>query len=219
MDLIPALSAAIDKLGSARARVLVGIDGPDGSGKTTLADNLAESLTGPVLRASIDGFHNPTELRRRRGDLSPEGYYRDSFDHQSLLDDLLDPFATGQGEVLVRRYDWRTGAGPLSTEVPEQATLLFDGVFLLRPELRNVWHLTVYLRVGPEESLRRALERDLHLFGSDEEVRKRYLARYLPGQALYQNESDPEGRAHVVVDNNDPMTPVILRWTGPDVAQ
>lgn len=133
VDLVPALSAAIGKLYSVRARVLVGIDGPDASGKTTLADHLDASLTPPVLRASIDGFHNPTEVRRPRGDLSPEGYYRDSFDHQSLVGDLLDPFAAGRAETLSRRYDWRTGAGPLAAEVPERATLLFDGVFLIRP--------------------------------------------------------------------------------------
>jgi hypothetical protein len=31
-------------------------------------------------RVSIDGFHPPRELRVQRGDLSAEGYYRDSFD-------------------------------------------------------------------------------------------------------------------------------------------
>jgi hypothetical protein len=39
----------------------VTIDGPDGAGKTTLANELAELLAAkwPVIRAGIDGFHNP----------------------------------------------------------------------------------------------------------------------------------------------------------------
>jgi uridine kinase len=69
--------------------------------------------------------------------------------------------------------------------------------------------------VSPAESLRRARIRDLDLFGSETEVERRYLARYLPGQALYRREADPESRAHVVVDNERPGSPIVERWTVP----
>jgi uridine kinase len=62
--------------------ICVAIDGRDGAGKTTLADELVAPLqsTGrEVIRASIDGFHNPRILRYARGHKSPEGYFRDSF--------------------------------------------------------------------------------------------------------------------------------------------
>jgi hypothetical protein len=39
--------------------------------------------------------------------------------------------------------------------------LLFDGVFLMRPELRAYWDLTIYLDISADESLRRALTRDV----------------------------------------------------------
>ena len=72
----------------------VGIDGVDAAGKTSLANELAKELTNlghPVLRASIDGFHNPKEIRRQRGSLSPEGYYYDSFNYVLLTTHLLQP--------------------------------------------------------------------------------------------------------------------------------
>ena len=75
--------------------------------------------------------------------------------------------------------------------------------------------LAIYLRVSPETTLRRALARDLDLFGSADEIRRRYLSRYLPGQALYRAEATPEDTAHVVVDNDDPRHPVIIRWQPP----
>jgi DNA-binding beta-propeller fold protein YncE len=84
---------------------------------------------------------------------------------------------------------------------PPRAVLVVDGVFLLRPELAPLWTLSVYLRVSPEESLRRALVRDVALMGSADEVRRRYRDRYLPGQALYRAEADPEAFADVVLDN------------------
>ena len=52
--------------------VRVGIDGIDAAGKTYLADELADHLKESgrgIIRASIDGFHHPREIRSRRGDL------------------------------------------------------------------------------------------------------------------------------------------------------
>lgn len=87
------------------------------------------------------------------------------------------------------------------------ALLVFDGVFLLRPELRDAWELVVFVAVEPDESLRRALERDVELFDSREEVERRYRTRYLPGQQLYLQEALPLDHADFVVANDDPARP------------
>lgn len=47
----------------------VGIDGPDAAGKTIFAHRPAGRLPGPVIRASVDDFHNPPEVRFRLGRL------------------------------------------------------------------------------------------------------------------------------------------------------
>jgi uridine kinase len=134
MDLAQQLAAAVVDLAADRDRVLVGIDGPDAAGKTTLADRLADALPGPVLRVSADHHLRPRDERFRRGELSPEGYYRDSVDVAAFTRACRSPAGT---------------------------TVVADGLFLLRPELRTLWALTVYLRVSEEESLRRALVRDV----------------------------------------------------------
>ena len=100
-------------------------------------------------------------------------------------------------------------------EVPATAVLVFDGVFLLRPKLRDWWTLSVYLRVPPDVTLERALARDAELMGGPEEVRRRYQARYLPGQEMYRGLVNPEAQAHVLVDNTDVEAPVVLRWGPP----
>lgn len=61
----------------------IGIDGGDGAGKTRLAEEVAQELTArgrPAVRVTLDQFEQPTAERYVRGDLSPEGYYRDAFD-------------------------------------------------------------------------------------------------------------------------------------------
>ncbi|GAB3962653.1 uridylate kinase [Plantactinospora veratri] len=197
----------------------VAVDGPDAAGKSSLAAELVGRLS-PVretITASLDGFHRPRTVRRRRGELSPEGYYRDSFDYPALRAALLDPLGPGGGRryrsvVFDHRTDRAVDRPP--EQAADDAVLVFDGVFLLRPELRDAWDLRVYLSVSPAESLRRALVRDLELFGDAEVVRERYEARYLPGQQIYRAEADPAGRADVLVDYDDPARPQVLRWPG-----
>lgn len=71
--------------------------------------------------------------------------------------------------------------------------------------------------MSPEESVRRAHRRDRELFGSAEEIERRYLGRYLPGQALYRARADPESHAHILVDNEETGEPTSERWTVPGV--
>ena len=54
----------------------VAIDGVDGAGKTTLADELVPYIQQrgrPVIRASVDGFHQSRSFRYRQGVDSPAG--------------------------------------------------------------------------------------------------------------------------------------------------
>ena len=217
--LVIALAAAVRSLMADRGRVLIGLDGPDAAGKTTMADALGLELGDVAIRASIDGFHHPREVRLRRGALSAVGYYRDSFDYVRLCGELLAPFAGGADRVRTRTFDVRSdsAAGDNLADIPTAAVLVFDGVFLQRPETQHFWDLTVYLDVPPEVSLARAILRDASLLGSPETIADRYHHRYLPGQELYRRDVDPKTRADVVVENSHPAAPVVIRWLPVDV--
>lgn len=197
--------------------VRVAIDGVDASGKSTLADELAPAVEAhgrPVIRASIDSFHNPAATRWRRGATSPEGYYLDSFDHDALIGALLEPLGPG-GSLAFRRavFDHRTDE-PVQAPLERggsDSVLILDGVFLLRPELRGYFEFSVFLRADFEVTVARAKVRDLDLFGSVDDVQRRYQERYVPGQRLYLEQVQPERWASVVIDNNEPRRPVLER--------
>ncbi|HYO44679.1 MAG TPA: hypothetical protein VES19_15880 [Candidatus Limnocylindrales bacterium] len=143
--------------------VRVAIDGPDGAGKTTLADELGrllETRGRTVIRASIDGFARPAIERHRLGRESAEGYYEDGFDPAALAARLLVPLGPGgHRRYVTRTHDVATGTRhddpPLTA--PDGAVLIVDGVFLGREELVAGWDLRLFVRVTPEEALRRAL--------------------------------------------------------------
>lgn len=194
----------------------VGIDGPDAAGKTTIADELAD-LLGPrwsVVRLSVDGFHRPRAERQRRGPLSPEGYYFDSFDNDAIVQSVLKPLR--DGSYVGATFDHRTdrAVDPGIHTAASDAIVLFDGVFLLRPELREYWDLAIYLHIEPAETIRRAHVRDLELFGSTDIIDQRYHERYLPGQALYRSVAAPMDRADIVLDMTDAANPIPLKWPG-----
>ena len=194
----------------------VGIDGIDAAGKTSLANELAEVLTKlghPVLRASIDGYHNPKEIRRQRGSLSPEGYYYDSFNYHLLTTHLLQPLEPqGNRRIRLNAFDFKTEQETAAEEltVTNDHILIFEGVFLFRPELIRYWDMKIFVEIDFETSLNRALERDLYLFGSKEEIERRYKERYIPGQKIYLVSETPQQKADIVIDNNDFMNPAII---------
>src|SRR5713226_1023043 len=164
----------------------------------TLADELApliEEQGRPVIRASIDGFHRPRQERYRQGPDSPEGYYGDSFDYAALREVLLIPLGPDGNRHYHRAvFDVRADA-PIPTrdeDAPPNAVLLFDGVFLLRPELDPLWDYRIFVNVDFEVALQRAMLRDQPLFGSSEAVQARYQRRYVPAQHLYLQTVRPQ---------------------------
>ena len=215
-ELIDMLAARIVAL-SLDHPLRVGVDGCDAAGKTTLADELGRALSDrgrSVIRASIDGFHNPASIRYRRGNDSAEGYFLDSFDHETLIRVLLAPLGRG-GTRNYRKavFDFRVDrAVDVHIETAaNDSVLIFDGVFLHRDELATFWDFSIFLDVDFETAIERAERRDLELFGSAANVRARYEQRYVPGQRLYFARCNPNRRATLVVDNTDPNRPAIMR--------
>ena len=194
----------------------VAIDGIDASGKTTLADQLMpviEQRGRPVIRASIDGFHRPRNERYQRGPHSPEGYYKDSFDYPSLQSALLHPLGpNGNRRYRHEIFDVHNDIPFVTKEeqAPADAILLFDSVFLLRPELNTLWDYRIFVHVDFEVALQRAMVRDQALFGSPQAVQARYFQRYIPGQRLYFQLAHPQKLADVIVENNDPAHPELV---------
>jgi uridine kinase len=197
--------------------VRVAIDGVGASGKTMLADELEAELRRigrPVIRSSIDRFHRPREMRYKRGANSPEGYLNDSFDYDALVSCLLLPLGpSGDLRYTTGVYDFRTESRlePEAAVADPRAVLVFDGVFILRPELREAWDFSIFVDAGFDVTLSRALTRDVDMFGSVEAVRERYLLRYIPGESLYLDRHSPRRYADVVVLNDDPRAP-LLKW-------
>ena len=200
--------------------IRVGIDGLSASGKTVLADELAGLLQEhgkKVIRAGLDGFHNPPEIRHRQGPLSVEGYVEDSFDYMAVREKVLQPLGPGGDRKYVPEiFDHQKGEAQTvePREAPEDAILLFEGVMLFRKELVEFFDFRILVMCSVGVILERAKVRDLAHFGDMETLLEKYRKRFIPGQKKYLSENQPAQVADLIFFNDDPEFPSISQPSG-----
>jgi pantothenate kinase len=169
MTLADGLLPAVDAAGE---RFLLGITGPPGAGKTTLAKALAAVVVerrgrGFAVVAPMDGFHLPNavldarELRAVKG--APETFDAEGF-VGLLRKTRAEPTATVLWPEFIRELDEPTPEAIAIT--PAAKLLITEGNYLLldrpcwrevRPLLDDVWYVD-----APREVLRaRLLRREL----------------------------------------------------------
>ncbi|NJC23094.1 uridine kinase [Arthrobacter pigmenti] len=185
-------------------RVLVGVDGVDGSGKTTFADSLAALASRDgraVVRIGLDNFLKASAVRYRRGRDSPEGFWLDSYNYGRFREWVLEPLR-GDGFYREACHDLATDSSlcPPLQQAPSDCLVLIDGMFLHRDELAGVWDVSVFLDVPFTVTAERMAIRD----GSNPDPEHLSMRRYVQGQRLYLGGCDPASRATFVVDNSDP---------------
>jgi uridine kinase len=165
--------AAEPRLGRTR---LVVVDGPAGSGKTTLAGRLAAQLAAPLVHAD--------DLLAGWGDL--EGWW------PRLHDGVLTPLAAGR-PGRYRRYDWVERRFAEWHEVPVTDALVVEGCGAARRAADAVAVLRVWVEAPDDVRLARGLERD------GEAMRPEWLAWMRAEKAHFAAEGT-RARADVLVD-------------------
>lgn len=172
-----------------RPRILVGIDGPGGTGKSTLAALLAAAIADTAV-VHVDDFYLPSALQGSR-----DGQVGLAFDLPRLADQVIKPAALGHA-VRYQRYDWPTDALAEWIDIPGGAPVIVEGVFCLHAHLRDAYTYTIFCRATPQVRLRRGLERD------GERARQRWLEEWMPAEDTYVAQERPDAAADLVIDTS-----------------
>lgn len=160
----------------------IGIAGGTGSGKTTVAELIAEDL-GPDRVALVAQDHYYRDL----GHLALEERARVNFDHPDAVDASLMAFHVAElkaGRAVQQPvYDFKTHSRrPETTVVEPREVLLVEGILVLElEEIRR--HMDVKLYVDTDDDLRfiRRLKRDIGERGrSVDSVVDQYLRTVRP---------------------------------------
>jgi len=213
--LLDGLAADIDAARRPGRPVVVGVTGIDASGKSHLSAELAALLRGrgaAVQTVHVDDFHHPRRQRCAPGVSDPDRYLRHSFDFTRLIRQVLEPLRRhGELHTALAHLDLATDTftAHRTYTIDAGTVVLVEGVFLLRPELRRLLDLTVYLHVPEHTALLRGATRDTAPAGVD--VAGRYRSKYLPAQREFLRQHPPADLADLIVDNTDWDRPTVLR--------
>ncbi|MET4670724.1 nucleoside/nucleotide kinase family protein [Streptomyces microflavus] len=154
------------RLAETGQRRVLGIAGPPGAGKSTLAERLTEALEGRAVLVPMDGFHLAGAELERLGRADRKGA-PDTFDapgYAALLRRLRDP--DPDHPVYAPAFDRALEepvAGALAV-TPDVPLVITEGNYLLLDEgpwapvrglLDEVW----FLELDPEVRVRRLVER------------------------------------------------------------
>jgi uridine kinase len=95
--------------------------------------------------------------------------------------------------------------------------VVVDGTFLLRDELSEAWDFVVFVEVSEAVAVSRGASRDSAHLGGTAAAREMHERRYQPAFAIYDARCRPRERADLVLINDEPSAPRILRPQRPGV--
>lgn len=184
---------------SRKPPLLIGVAGGTGSGKTTVAKNIASAMSdGAVLSIEHDAYYRDFQH------LSPEARAAINFDHPdsletSLLIKHLQMLRAWQ-PVEIPAYDFKTHSRSLQTRRAEPAPLIIvEGILVfVEEELRNLFDIRLFVDTDADIRVFRRVRRDIEMRGRTfESVREQYYNSVRP---MHLQFVEPSKRwAHLII--------------------
>ena len=171
-ELVASIRAAEPRLGSTR---LVLIDGPAGSGKTTLGARLGDALGARVLHGD-DMYEGWSGLSTLDG----------------VLAQVLEPLSRGEHGSF-RRWDWHASARAERIDVPVDDALVIEGVGVASRFARSYASSVLYVEAPFEVRLARGIARDGEAMRGEWE-------RWQAAEVAHLASEGTREAAHVVLD-------------------
>jgi pantothenate kinase len=172
---MPSWTSRVEALLDRQRRVLLGITGPPGAGKSTLAEAVVAAFDGTV-HLPMDGFHLADREMERLGRLDRKGAI-DTFDGHGYLA-LLHRIGTRPSHVIYAPGFDRDIEQPIAASIPVLADtrlVVTEGNYLLDddepwPSVRDVLDEVWFIDVPRDERHRRLVARHIEFGKSPEQA-------------------------------------------------
>jgi pantothenate kinase len=181
-DLVARARALADAARASGRRRILGITGPPGAGKSTLAEALVGALGGDTTYLPMDGFHLAQAELTRLGRADRKGA-PDTFDAAGFVALLRRLREDAPGVVYAPAFD-RALEEPIAGAIlvaPDVPLVVTEGIYLLlgaspwdqvRPLLDEAW----YVELDPGVRLTRLIERHMR-FGRTPAAAREWVLR------------------------------------------
>ncbi len=80
--------------------------------------------------------------------MSPEEGYESYFDWRRLKSEVLSRVSDKDSTLRYQRYDWNAGVRGEWIEISMPEVIIVEGIYTLRPEIRDGFDLTVFVRTS-----------------------------------------------------------------------
>lgn len=187
-----ALTGSLERKRPAQRPLLVCIDGPGGSGKSTIARGLA-GASDDVQLVQVDDFYRPSSDRYEAS--VAERPIGADFDLDRLRTEVLLPL---RSRLLANYhvYDWTTDRVSLHTVAVTKPIVVVEGVYSFSMALSELFDFSLWVDCPRDVRLRRGLARD------GEAARCRWEDDWMPGEEQYIQRECPRDRVTLVCDGS-----------------
>ncbi len=188
--------------------MIIGVAGGTGSGKTTLAQHIAEYFGDRVAVIAHDSYY------RAQNDKSYEERCRTNYDHPDALENEL--LRRHLAELICGRavdvpvYDYTVHNRSAETErVEPRAVIVLEGILIFADEeLRNMMDLKIFVDTDADERILRRIARDTTERGRTlESIIEQYLATVKP---MHDAFVEPYKRYADIIVPGGGSNPVVL---------
>lgn len=180
------LIKTIEEIIYLKGRVILAIDGCCASGKTTLANQLAERFDAQVIH--MDDFFLPVHMRTEQR-LSQAG---SNVHYERFCDEVAAGIRSGK-PFSYDIYSCKTGTVSESEIISPDKSLIIEGAYSMHPEIPDIYDFKIFLETNSETQLKRILSRN----GSD--ALEIFKSKWIPFENRYFEEFNIKEKCDIVL--------------------
>lgn len=173
IDLLPIL-LGIENEKNFNDKVIVGIDGRCGGGKTTLSNKLADFYNVQVIH--MDDFFLPPSLRREERLAEPGG----NVHYERFYKEVVEKIKVNE-EVKYKIFSCRVMDYDGEVEINYEKLAIIEGSYSMHPLFQDVYNVKVFCDVEYDEQKTRIIKRN----GLD--MYKNFETKWIPMEEKYFN--------------------------------
>lgn len=177
----------IDKMMKGNKELIIAIDGPCGSGKSSLAKKLEKHYDANIFH--LDDFFLTPELRTKERLKEPGG----NVDYERFSREVIQGIKS-KSSFSYSKYNCKSNTMIIKEVDGLRPLTVIEGSYSLHPYLRDAYDLKVFLTVEPEVQMKRIFLRN------GEDVALRFLDLWIPLENLYFQELSIREVADIVLD-------------------
>ena len=177
----------IDKLLLKQSNVFIAIDGMAASGKSTLAEKLANHFNGEIIHLDDFFLQDFQKTKERLAEIGG------NLDYERLLEEVFLPLKTKK-EFVYNLYNCQTKT-LTKKEFKKPKLLIFEGAYSLRDEFLSYYDLKILMLIDNELQLERIERRNKLMFESFKNI-------WIPKENEYIETFNLKEKVDIVININ-----------------